>query len=226
MKNTIRTLLLLSAVVCITPASANYFANPGQGTNLNIGSAPNPTPADLRRGVVAGERIVPYADDTRTPLFTFSEAAPSPVQTPPLVSREVAPLRVQSPAPPVVPREFFVFFDFDRSELTPEARQIVAIAVSAAQETGMTRIVVVGHTDAVGSMHYNQALSERRATVVKSEMMRLGLNAGGIVTSGRNFSEPAVLTERGVREWQNRRTMIELNYNLSSELAPNSNRRE
>jgi len=39
--------LLLSAV-CITPASANWFSNPKTGTMLNIGSAPNPTPADLR----------------------------------------------------------------------------------------------------------------------------------------------------------------------------------
>ncbi len=45
--NTMMSLLLLSAV-CITPASANWFSNPKTGTMLNIGSAPNPTPADLR----------------------------------------------------------------------------------------------------------------------------------------------------------------------------------
>src|SRR5258706_2336936 len=45
--NTMMSLLLLSAVF-IPPASANWFSNPRAGTNLNIGSAPNPTPADLR----------------------------------------------------------------------------------------------------------------------------------------------------------------------------------
>jgi hypothetical protein len=44
---TMMSLLLLSAV-CVSPASANWFSNPRAGTNLNIGSAPNPTPADLR----------------------------------------------------------------------------------------------------------------------------------------------------------------------------------
>jgi hypothetical protein len=44
---TTMSLLLLSAV-CVSPASANWFSNPVAGTNLNIGSAPNPTPADLR----------------------------------------------------------------------------------------------------------------------------------------------------------------------------------
>ncbi len=45
--NTMMSLLLLSAVF-IAPASANWFSNPKTNTMLNIGSAPNPTPADLR----------------------------------------------------------------------------------------------------------------------------------------------------------------------------------
>jgi hypothetical protein len=45
---TMMSLLLLSAV-CVSPASANWFSNPRTNTMLNIGSAPNPTPADLRR---------------------------------------------------------------------------------------------------------------------------------------------------------------------------------
>jgi hypothetical protein len=45
--NTMMSLLLLSAVF-ITPASANWFNNPKTGTMLNVGSAANPTPADLR----------------------------------------------------------------------------------------------------------------------------------------------------------------------------------
>ncbi|HEX3487143.1 MAG TPA: hypothetical protein VHT51_18960 [Micropepsaceae bacterium] len=44
---TMMSLLLLSAV-CVTPAYANWFSNPRSGVMLNIGSAPNPTPADLR----------------------------------------------------------------------------------------------------------------------------------------------------------------------------------
>lgn len=46
-KRALITLLLASAVM-ITPASANWFARPQVGLNLNVGSAPNPTPGDLR----------------------------------------------------------------------------------------------------------------------------------------------------------------------------------
>ena len=61
--NTMMSLLLLSAVF-ITPASANWFSNPRTGTNLNIGSAPNPTPADLR-AIGDGKFTVAYTSQPR-----------------------------------------------------------------------------------------------------------------------------------------------------------------
>jgi hypothetical protein len=66
----------------------------------------------------------------------------------------------------------------------------------------MVRIVVTGHTDTVGSLAYNQRLSERRADAVKTEIIREGLNAADITTVGRNFAEPLVPTGPGVREPQ------------------------
>jgi outer membrane protein OmpA-like peptidoglycan-associated protein len=107
-------------------------------------------------------------------------------------------------------RTFIVFFDFDQSNLTAEAQQVVAEAVRTAMTSGMVRVVVTGHTDTVGSQAYNQALSERRATSVENEMVRLGLNANNIETVGRSFTDPLVPTGPGVREPQNRRAVIDL----------------
>jgi len=59
MKTAIACVLLLSAAYLV-PAYANYFHNPRTNTNLNIGSAPNPTPADLR---AIGDSV--YAFDAR-----------------------------------------------------------------------------------------------------------------------------------------------------------------
>ena len=59
MNKTLVSLLLLSAAVCVTPASANYFSNARLGVNLNIGSAPNPKPA--KRPFIAE---APYVTDT------------------------------------------------------------------------------------------------------------------------------------------------------------------
>ena len=221
MKNTFRSLLLLSAVICVTPASANYFSNPAQGTNLNIGSAPNPTPADLRRGAAVEERTAPYADvRTFVPVFAAPDATPALAETAAIVTSEAVPARIEAPAPPPEIRQFMLFFDFDKSQLTVEGRRIVADAVVAAKNTGMARITVVGHTDRVGTMRYNQALSERRALAVKTEMVRFGMNAGNITITGRSFLDPLVQTGPGIREPQNRRAVIDLKYNLTAAIAP------
>jgi outer membrane protein OmpA-like peptidoglycan-associated protein len=200
MRKAIIPLLLLSAV-CVTPAAANWFSNPRLGVNLNVGSAPNPKPADLE--------ALYGVEEQRTVVAEAAPAPPPPAYVPPPYV-EPAP-----PAPPAAavipaPREFMVFFDFDKSNLTPEARDIVSAAVRTAKDRGAVRIVVTGHTDTVGSFRYNQALSERRANSVKAEMVRQGMNGAMIATVGKSFSEPLVATGPGVREPQNRRAVIDL----------------
>ena len=48
MKTKLMLSLLFASAAFIMPASANWFHNPYTGVNLNVGSAPNPTPADIR----------------------------------------------------------------------------------------------------------------------------------------------------------------------------------
>ena len=52
--------LLAAAAIFASPAHANWFSNPHTNTNLNIGSAPNPTPADLR-----GTNVIIRAEPAR-----------------------------------------------------------------------------------------------------------------------------------------------------------------
>lgn len=210
MKTTLLSLLLISTAVCATPAFANYFANPQLGMNLNVGSAPNPKPADLRVIETTTYTPVPSA-----PVVAAVEpVAPAPL----LIVAEAPP----PPAPPPAINRFVVFFDFDKSNLTAESLQVVAQAVKTAKDSGMVRITVTGHTDTVGSQRYNQALSERRAGAVKTEMVRLGMGGTDITTIGKSFSEPLVATGPGVREPQNRRAMIDLGYNLTASLVPSA----
>jgi hypothetical protein len=59
---TLRTMLsvLVMSVAVAAPASANWFSRPNVGINLNVGSAPNPTPYDLRiaEGYYVGRPLV------------------------------------------------------------------------------------------------------------------------------------------------------------------------
>jgi outer membrane protein OmpA-like peptidoglycan-associated protein len=115
------------------------------------------------------------------------------------------------PAPaPVVPKQFIVFFGFNRSDLTPEAARVIADAADAAKRTGSASIAIVGHTDSSGSPRYNQQLSDRRANAVKAELVGLGIPSGSVTASGKGEDELIVKTDDGVKEPQNRRATIDL----------------
>jgi outer membrane protein OmpA-like peptidoglycan-associated protein len=125
--------------------------------------------------------------------------------------RQIAlpPAPVAAPPPPMQ-RNFLVFFDFDKSDITSEADRVIVQAANNAKSAAVTRITLTGHTDRSGPVAYNQRLSERRADAVKARLVREGVPAASIVTIGRGESQPLVPTADGVREPQNRRVEIVL----------------
>ncbi len=136
--------------------------------------------------------------------YAFDTAPPPPPPPPP-----VAPA-----APPAEARTYLVFFDWDRSELTARAREIVAQAAQASTHVQTTRIEVNGYTD-TSSIHggargarYNQGLSVRRATSVKAELIRDGVPGTAIDIHGYGETHPLVATGPNNREPQNRRVEI------------------
>jgi OOP family OmpA-OmpF porin len=135
---------------------------------------------------------------------------------PPPPAAPGAPLLPAAPAP-MAARTYLVFFDWDRSDLTGRAREIVAQAAQASTHVQTTRIEVNGYTD-TSSIHggargaaYNQALSVRRATSVKTELVRDGVPAAAIDIHGFGETHPLVATGANEREPQNRRVEIILN---------------
>ena len=140
-------------------------------------------------------------------LRWFVSPASAPPPPPPAA---LPPPPPPQPLPPPVMTNYVVFFDFNRSELTPEAMQVVASAAANAKATGMVHIRVTGHTDTVGSASYNMRLSERRALAVKSQLVADGVPDDEITTIGKGFNDPLVPTGPNVREPQNRRAVIDL----------------
>ena len=103
---------------------------------------------------------------------------------------------------------FQVFFDFDRSNVSESAAEIIRKAAISAKQGNLTHIDLTGHTDAAGPDSYNQSLSERRAAAVKQQLIKDGIPADEIATSGVGKAGQIVPTADGVREPQNRRTEI------------------
>ncbi len=109
-----------------------------------------------------------------------------------------------APPPPPPVRNFLVFFDFDKSNLTPHAMDIVKEAANVPKSGENTRVTCTGHTDTAGPANYNMALSLRRANTVKNAVVSNGVPATSISVIGKGETALLVQTQDGVREPQNR----------------------
>ena len=152
--------------------------------------------------------------------FNFGGRAPEPAPAP---APEPAPAPVWTPAPepapvaPVVqctPGPYIVFFDWDKSDITPEAASILDNAISNYQNCGNSQVMLAGHADKSGKASYNVGLSQRRADSVKAYLTSRGISGGVISTEAFGESRPRVDTADGVRELQNRR--VEVTYGPGS----------
>ncbi len=115
------------------------------------------------------------------------------------------PPPVQAPA---APRSYLVFFDFNKSDLTPQAVEIVDTAAKNAGPAKVTQLTVTGHTDTVGSDAYNMRLSRRRAESVAAQLEKDGIASSEIEIVAKGKRDLLVPTGDGVREPQNRRVQI------------------
>jgi hypothetical protein len=103
---------------------------------------------------------------------------------------------------------YLVFFDWDKSNLSPQAVATISQAAAAYKANGSARITDVGNTDTSGSPDYNMALSLRRADAVKRALIQNGVPAAAIDTTGRGETNLLVPTADSVREPQNRRVEL------------------
>lgn len=142
-------------------------------------------------------------------VYNFGEPAappPPPPPAPPPPPPEAAP--PPPPPPAAVPGPFIIFFDFDKSNITPEAASILDNAAEAYTTTGQAQVMLAGHADRSGSDEYNMALSQRRADAAKAYLAGKGVPEASITTQAYGESHPLVETADGVREPQNRRVEI------------------
>ena len=113
-----------------------------------------------------------------------------------------------APEPMMAPESFLVLFDWDKSNIRPDAQATLDRALAAIQRRGEPAITVTGHADRSGPEDYNLPLSLRRADAVRDVLIGGAVAADRITVSGRGEEEPAVPTADGVREQANRRVEI------------------
>ena len=103
-----------------------------------------------------------------------------------------------------------IHFDYDRSDITDEARGILDAKVPVLNANPGLRIRVAGHTDARGSDEYNLALGQRRAAAAKRYLTQRGVDASRIDVISYGEERPAAQGDDESAYSQNRRDEFEI----------------
>ncbi len=178
------------------------------------------TQPNVRLTGAAGQRV-----DTRwrshsllgSFIFNFGTPEPPPVEMAPPPPPYIPPPPAPPPPPPIVQCNtgpYIVFFDLDKSDITPAAGSVLDNAIASYRDCGNARISLAGYTDRSASVKYNLALAARRNASVQSYMTGRGIPSGVITTQAFGEANPRVPTADGVREPQNRR--VEITYGPGS----------
>lgn len=98
-----------------------------------------------------------------------------------------------------------VFFEFDRSDLNPEARATLDRQAAWLKKYSTVGVTIEGHCDERGTREYNLALGERRAMSVKNYLVADGVGASRVKIVSYGKERPAVLGSNEAAWAQNRR---------------------
>jgi len=134
------------------------------------------------------------------PPARVTPPAPAPAPTP-------APQPAPPPAAPArQPVSFHsVYFDFDKSNLKPEARAELDRAAKTMQENPDVVLELQGNTDYVGTDVYNKALGDRRARAVFDYLKSKGINPNRLREVSFGESKPVATNATDAGRAQNRR---------------------
>ena len=109
---------------------------------------------------------------------------------------------------PILPHHFRLYFILGSDNLTPESKAAYDAVFDDIKQRPVYEIEVIGFTDTLGDLRYNQALSLRRAEAIRDKLVRDGLDGQAISIAGRGKHDLLVPTADQTPEPRNRRVEI------------------
>jgi peptidoglycan-associated lipoprotein len=182
---------------------------PGQNTQLSAQATdPDGDPLTFRWSAPAGTFSNPNAPNT---TFTAPNMEGNvPVQLD--VQDNRGGTASSNITIPVVRREAIMFedvhFDFDRFNLRPDALKILDDAVAKLQANPTLNVTIEGHCDSIGTVEYNIALGERRATSVSQYLQSRGIAATRLRTVSYGEERPIADNNTAEGRAMNRRAHL------------------
>jgi peptidoglycan-associated lipoprotein len=98
-----------------------------------------------------------------------------------------------------------IYFDFDKYDLKPEARERLSKNADFMKQNGMFVVEIQGHCDERGTNDYNIALADRRANAAREYMVTLGIPAARLKTVSFGEERPVCTDHNESCWWRNRR---------------------
>lgn len=111
-------------------------------------------------------------------------------------------------AQPPRPSSYVLYFEAGGNILTPESQAALASIRKEIAERPASEVMVIGHTDRVGSVDGNDRLSKTRAEGLRDLLIESGVPAEKLAAVGRGERDPLVPTDDEVDEPKNRRVEI------------------
>jgi OOP family OmpA-OmpF porin len=137
---------------------------------------------------MAAVALLPLSGWAADPLVVGARQSVDPAEVARILNPQKFKMRsAKPPAPSIALR---VPFAFDSAKLEPSASQQLDAMAEGIKMAGV-KVLIEGHTDAVGSAEYNERLSQRRAAAVRQYLVEQhGIDVAALRTAGRGKSNP------------------------------------
>ncbi len=109
-----------------------------------------------------------------------------------------------------------LLYDFDSDVVKAEAAKNLRALAASLGKYRNTDLIIVGHTDATGTLAYNQGLSQRRATAAADFLTGQGVSPGRLQAVGRGETEPLSPNDTEAGRQLNRRVEIAIYANATA----------
>ncbi len=101
-----------------------------------------------------------------------------------------------------------ILFPFNSTDILPAGRTNLQELAKSLEKYPNSDVLIVGHTDSVGTDAYNLDLSQRRAQAAATYLQSLGVPASRLRTVGRGESEPIQPNDTDEGRQRNRRVEV------------------
>jgi outer membrane protein OmpA-like peptidoglycan-associated protein len=202
----VRACLVIAAVAIATACGPKHIAGPvPPGQDLVVLLQDSDTKTTGAAGVsnplgsvdLAAERDAAVVAANRAPVLT--KLSPEDVQR--IFGDALSAL-------PPAPQRFTLFFRFESDELTDQSQALIPEILKAVQAHVVQDVVVIGHTDTMGTQQANYGLGLKRALMIRNLLVTAGLDGSTIEATSVGELDPLVKTPDETPEPRNRRVDI------------------